>query len=481
MKNKFFYIFGMSLLFLTALTTNLCADEKGLEKHLTIIIPSYNNAQWYEKNLRSVFMQKYSNYSVIYCNDCSTDDTFNKVQKYICSVGMEDKVTLISNPVRRGKAANLWLTLHNRNSEYIISDESIVVVLDGDDWYPHDGIFSYINKLYTENDIWFSYGGFQEYPSQKKCFNKPIPQKILDTNSFRKAGAFGSQQRTFYAWLYRQIKLEDCICEGYFIPVVSDIAKVIPMLEMCSPRFKLVDDYIYVYNRLNTINDDKIDHKLQWKIDHYFRLKPAYPKLHEPKFLSLDSYAPIDCIVSVQEHQLNKIDPQSLYSQLEQQFSDIGRVIVLADQKSRYLVVEHDGSNHFKTTRGVGLNSLLKGVSSKYVCFLNLEKLACFNSTNLSEVNHSLEKTHAFCYEIFPAKQKHYEQLGSGLCGYQTSCSLSYIKKRGGFDGMVYKTEELVSFLGGLEEKTFSFFKKKWDEYCCSRQNRHKICLLHKN
>jgi hypothetical protein len=46
-----------------------------LEKNLTVIISSYNNKDWYRYNLDSVITQKYSNYQVLYIDDCSPDGT----------------------------------------------------------------------------------------------------------------------------------------------------------------------------------------------------------------------------------------------------------------------------------------------------------------------------------------------------------------------------------------------------------------------
>ena len=45
------------------------------ERSIVVIIPSYNNVRWVEKNLMSVFEQKYENFRVIYIDDCSTDGT----------------------------------------------------------------------------------------------------------------------------------------------------------------------------------------------------------------------------------------------------------------------------------------------------------------------------------------------------------------------------------------------------------------------
>ena len=49
---------------------------------MVIVIASYNNERWVEENLKSVFMQDYSNYRVIYIDDASTDGTADLAEPY---------------------------------------------------------------------------------------------------------------------------------------------------------------------------------------------------------------------------------------------------------------------------------------------------------------------------------------------------------------------------------------------------------------
>ena len=62
------------------------------EKPLAVIVCSYNNIKWAEKNLDSIFFQRYRNYRVIYVDDGSTDGTADFVEHYIKDHDLEDKV-----------------------------------------------------------------------------------------------------------------------------------------------------------------------------------------------------------------------------------------------------------------------------------------------------------------------------------------------------------------------------------------------------
>ena len=162
------------------------------EKPLVVIIPSYNNKRWCEKNLASVFSQKYSNYRVIYIDDASTDSTVKKVKSSVIQYAAHDRCELVVNTHRIGALANYYKAIHS------CSDDEIVIALDGDDWLAHDEVFSYINRVYQDDNVWLTWGQFVEFPSHKKGFSADFPPEVVKNNSYRKNGKPVSHLRTFY-------------------------------------------------------------------------------------------------------------------------------------------------------------------------------------------------------------------------------------------------------------------------------------------
>src|ERR1700733_7929082 len=63
--------------------------EHAVKEHkpIVVVIPSYNNPPYCERNLRSVLDQKYDNFRVIYIDDCSADNTYASVQQLVESSG----------------------------------------------------------------------------------------------------------------------------------------------------------------------------------------------------------------------------------------------------------------------------------------------------------------------------------------------------------------------------------------------------------
>lgn len=246
------------------------------EKPIVVITASYKNARWYQRNLDSIFMQKYTNYTVLYTDDASPDDTGKLVEHYIKTKGMEHKVILTQNTERQGALANQYRMIHS------CPDNAIIIIVDGDDWLPHDQVLAYINSVYQHHDVWLTYGQYQEWPSGTYGFNRPIPRQVIEKNTFRNQYNAFSHLRTYYAWLFKKIKIEDLMLDGKFLSMSGDIAVMLPMTEMARDHFAFISDILYIYNGANDINDHKVSKQTQRDIDLWVRSRPPYEKVERP-------------------------------------------------------------------------------------------------------------------------------------------------------------------------------------------------------
>lgn len=244
------------------------------EKKIVVVITSYNNRNWYAYNLGSLFAQQYHNYRVIYVDDCSTDDTAQLVDTYVQEHHQEHRTSLIKNSMRQFAMKNLYEAITS------CEDDEIVAILDGDDMFAHPYVLSYLNKLYSENDIWLTFGNLLLLSTGQGCWwSMPIPPEIVQWNQFREWPHIPTHLRTFYAWLFKKVKVEDLQYKGEFLLMTSDVAMILPMIEMAGERHKFIYEILYAYNDLNSINDHKINQQLQLFLNRYIRSKPKYQRL----------------------------------------------------------------------------------------------------------------------------------------------------------------------------------------------------------
>ena len=248
-------------------------------KPFVVVIPSYNNAQWVKKNLRSVFEQNYDNYRVIFIDDASTDSTLSQAESMIVEYALKDRVSLIHNETNRGAAENIYKAVHT------CKKEEIIVILDGDDFLAHDQVLHRLNEIYADPNIWLTYGSYIEYPGYGYTvanFASEVPPEVLKKGTIRKYSKDHwslSHLRSFYAGLFQQIGLTDILFEEKYVDAACDVAFMIPMVEMAGERAHFVNEVLYLYNRANPLNDHKVRAKRQAQIVEYILQRPQYDKL----------------------------------------------------------------------------------------------------------------------------------------------------------------------------------------------------------
>jgi glycosyltransferase involved in cell wall biosynthesis len=276
----------------------------GKKLDMVLVVPSYNNIRYYERNLDSLISQNYKNYRIIYVDDNSSDGMSDKIVNYLKdkkvdfkaveftydeSISIEDNTqkfgdlvnseshffTYVHNKKRTGALANIYRAVHSAK------DNEVMVLVDGDDWFPDRKVLKRLNNVYTgRKEVWLTHGRLKEYPNNSKAWCKPVPEELIMSNRFREFRC-PSHLRTFYAWLFKKIKLEDLLFENNFMQMAWDMALMYPMIEMAGHRHQFITKVNYIYNVENVINDNKVNPELQNRLDVYIRSLEKYEPLNE--------------------------------------------------------------------------------------------------------------------------------------------------------------------------------------------------------
>lgn len=264
---------GFSLLVTCVISILFALPLQGNEKSIVVVIPSFNNREWYKLNLDSIFMQNYQNYRVIYIDDRSEDGTGELVAQYIRERDLQDRIQLIQNQERVGALENIY------NAIWTCQPDEIVVNVDGDDWLYTENVFQTLNALYSDSDVWMTYGQYIDFPSDTVGHCREVPIEIVSQNRFRGYPWVTSHLRTYYAGLFQKIAKEDLLYEGKFLTVAWDLAFMYPMLEMSGTRSRFVPEILYVYNQATPFNDHKLRREMQIFFAGFIERKQPYQKL----------------------------------------------------------------------------------------------------------------------------------------------------------------------------------------------------------
>jgi hypothetical protein len=246
-------------------------------KPFVVVIASYNNAPWCHLNLESVLNQEYPDFRVIYVDDLSTDDTPRLVDEFLARRSRGHAVEFIKNEVRVGPLENIDRAVRS------CDPNEIVVLVDGDDFLAHRHVLTRLNIIYTDPDVWLTWGQFIRYPLGGGGFCAPIPAEVVSANAFRDYPFVSSHLRTFYAGMYHRIRPADLRnSEGQFFNIAGDVAQMFALHEMAGPHGKFVAEVLYRYNRENPLNDDKLDRARQVRTELEIREKARYGRVTDP-------------------------------------------------------------------------------------------------------------------------------------------------------------------------------------------------------
>lgn len=238
-----------------------------------IISPMYNVEKWIEKTIYSIQSQSYPNFKVALIDDISTDKTFEMAKKLTKD---DPRFTLIKNTKKKYMILNHIDAL----KELQAKEEDIILTLDGDDWLAHDQVLETLKKTYHKKKCWLTYGNFKEYPSNAPSFISPIKFREKLTGSYRNKDWNLSHLRTFKYFLFKKINPNDLKDKtGKYYKITGDIALMLPMAEMAGTHVEFIPEVLYIYNRENPQNDDKVNLKLQVDTCKEIMQKQHYPIL----------------------------------------------------------------------------------------------------------------------------------------------------------------------------------------------------------
>ena len=245
-----------------------------MNNRFIIIVPFYNVKKWIKYNIASVKKQNYLNFKCVLIDDISTDNTYEIAKKMVSG---DERFILVKNTEKKLALRNIYEGVQLANP----NQEDIIITLDGDDWFSNSNVLTYLNNFYNKEDCWLTYGSYAEFPSGKKGkFAKQIPQRVVDTRSYREYEWCTSHLRTFKYHLWSKIKKEDLLdSQGEFYRMTWDLSFMFPMLEMTGNKSRYIQDILYVYNLDNPLNDHKVDNIYQVKLEQEIRNKNKYESL----------------------------------------------------------------------------------------------------------------------------------------------------------------------------------------------------------
>lgn len=140
---------------------------------VSIIMPSYNTAEFIKKSVDSVLAQTYTNWELIIVDDCSTDDTDSVIEK--CQ---DSRIRYLKNEKNSGAALSRNRALREAKGRWI-------AFLDSDDLWAPNKLEKQIQFM-EENHYSYSYTNYQEIDEDSKLLSVRVtgPKRITKAGMY---------------------------------------------------------------------------------------------------------------------------------------------------------------------------------------------------------------------------------------------------------------------------------------------------------
>ena len=234
---------------------------------LVILTGFYNAEEYIERCLYTIKNQDYKDFTCYITHDLSTDNSVAIVKEFIKG---DSRFILVDDSDKKIYQAGNFDKVIRDNPD--ISDDDVLIEVDGDDYLPDPQVFSRIHSLYSDKDVWIANGsfafsnGFMGFASKQTNFS-----------NLREVTFTASHIRTWRAFLWRKIKEKDLKDEtGDYWQWSGDLCFMYPMLEMAGEEhYRFMSEVNYIYNGDNPTNEHKVD--MSMVNDHSSKIKSKEP------------------------------------------------------------------------------------------------------------------------------------------------------------------------------------------------------------
>ncbi len=244
------------------------SDQIRQNQSFVVIVNSCEKHLNLEKQIISLLEQNYDNYRIVFVGDRWQPE----LESYLAIKETKVSFSYNSDENQSSPLFQVYKAIH------ACKDDEIVVLLDSSDWFNSENVLSDLNAYYQNDDIWMSYGNFIIYPDQEIIQSKWVKKSFLRKANFRKDGSRFSKLRTFYAGLFKKIKLEDFMDKGLFFSDVNFNQIIFPMLEMAREHVYFTPDIFLATSERNLIANEVVREDGNLMKHKKYEALPAHPK-----------------------------------------------------------------------------------------------------------------------------------------------------------------------------------------------------------
>ena len=211
-----------------------------MDFNFVFIIPLSNNKNYIERNINIIKKQSYKKWSIIFINDCTTDNTM----KIINESKIINKSKIINTPFKSFNGYSRYLAYN------LCNDDDICVMVNGDDSLQNSNVLELLNEKY-KTGIDMTYGNFRTYGGKYEdstWIQRYTEKTDIEYNYRKERTWYGSHLRTYKAKFLKKLNVLDLLDKYFnFFPLNTDRIESLCCLEQ-SNNYSVIDEVLYKLN-----------------------------------------------------------------------------------------------------------------------------------------------------------------------------------------------------------------------------------------
>lgn len=244
MQRIFLYSFIIVIILFSVFTysKSLKPKQNNTKKNnikVTVIAYCHNIEDICDKIIDSISNQSIKADKIILIDDNSTDFTFKKLNLLTNTISSP---CIILNEYHKGFLTSVY------ESIMTCDDNDLIILLDNRSWFSNLSVIETIKNEFSKYDIWLAYSKDMEINSHKKSSIRRINPQNMFSSSMRKKYWKNTHIKSFYASLFKNIKLQDLFFRGKMIDPSLDMAYMFPMMEMAGKHTTFLSQTLCFYD-----------------------------------------------------------------------------------------------------------------------------------------------------------------------------------------------------------------------------------------
>lgn len=184
-----------------------------MEPLVSIITPVYNSEEYLEETILSVINQTYKNWELLLVDDCSTDNSYEIIEKYLT----DERIKYLRNERNSGPAITRNVGLETANGKYI-------ALLDSDDFWGKTKLENQV-KFMVKNNLELSHGNYYFCDLKSEVIKKIEVSEQIDYKILLKENQFKTMTMMIKKNVLENIRFQDIKHEdfAFFLDVLKKV------------------------------------------------------------------------------------------------------------------------------------------------------------------------------------------------------------------------------------------------------------------